>query len=130
MAIDTYGRLHIVYYDEQEGYYRPYYRTLTFTGDEHDNPIFGTPIPVADSLTSNSFTRPGEYMGIQLDSNAVPHIAWSDGRNNEKDIYYAHGIFETSIPLVPIVLLVCASTILVVGVVLYIRKHQRVNVTN
>jgi len=130
MAIDTYGRLHIVYYDEQEGYYRPYYRTLTFTGDEHDNPVFGTSISVADALTSSSFTRPGEYMGIQLDSNTVPHIVWSDGRNNEMDIYYAHGIFETSIPLAPVVLLVGASVILVVGVVLYIRKDQRVNVPN
>jgi len=69
-------------------------------------------------------------MGIQLDSNTVPHIVWSDGRNNEMDIYYAHGIFETSIPLAPVVLLVGASVILVVGVVLYIRKDQRVNVPN
>lgn len=126
MVIDTDGRLHIVYYDEREGHYRPYYRTLTFIGDEHDQPILGTPIPVADSLTSSSFTRPGEYMGIQLDSNGIPHIVWSDGRNDEMDIYYAHGAIETISSLEPTILLVGASVIIVVCVVLYVRKRQRV----
>ncbi|MBE0525846.1 MAG: hypothetical protein IH631_02820 [Candidatus Thorarchaeota archaeon] len=134
MIIGTDGRLHIIYYDEQDGSYRPYYRTLTFTGDEYDSPVFGTPIPITDSLTSSSFTRPGEYMGIQLDSDGVPHIAWSDGRNDEMDIYYAHGIVETASSLEPVIILagasVIASVILIVCVVLYIRKHQRVNVTN
>jgi len=134
MTIGADGVLHIVYYDEQEGSYRPYYRTLEFTGDEHDNPVFGTSIPVADALTSSSFTRPGEYMGIQLDSDGVPHIAWSDGRNDEMDIYYAHGIVETSSSLDPVIILagasVIASIILVVCVVLYIRKDQRVNATD
>ena len=134
MTIGTDGRVHIIYYDEQEGNYRPYYRTLTFTGDQHDNPVFGTPIPVADSLTASSFIRPGEYMGIQLDSDGVPHIAWSDGRNGEMDIYYAHGIVETSTPapLETIIILAVAATsvILIICVVLYIRKHQRMNATN
>lgn len=130
MTIDTYGRLHIVYYDEQGGYYRPYYRTLTFTGDKHDSPIFGTPIPVADSLTLNSFTRPGEYMGIQLDSNGVPHIAWSDGRNDEMDIYYAHGNYGAVVSFDPRVILAGTSIIVVAGIVLFIRRRQRANLTS
>ncbi|MFW9814279.1 MAG: sialidase family protein, partial [Candidatus Thorarchaeota archaeon] len=83
MSIDTDGRLHIVYYDEQLDYYKPYYRTLVFTGNDRNNPVFSDPIPVADSGTSSSFTRPGEYLSVQLDSNGIPHVAWSDGRNNE-----------------------------------------------
>jgi len=130
MVIDATGRLHIIYYDEQEGYYRPYYRTITFVGDEHDSPIFSNPLPVADSLTSSSFTRPGEYMSIQLDSDDVPHIVWSDGRNNEMDIYYAHGTYETSVSFDPRVILAGASIIVVTGIVLFIRRRQRVNLTS
>jgi hypothetical protein len=130
MVIDTHGRLHVVYYDEQGDLYRPYYRTITFVGDEHDNAIFGNPIPIAESLTSSSFTRPGEYMSIQLDSNEVPHIVWTDGRNNEMDIYYAHGIYGAPIPLESMIILAGTTIILVAGVVLYLRKHQRVSAAN
>ena len=130
MVIDTHGRLHVVYYDEQGDLYRPYYRTITFVGDEHDSAIFGNPIPIADSLTSSSFTRPGEYMFIQLDSNEVPHIVWTDGRNNEMDIYYAHAIYGVPIPLESMIILVGTTIILAVGVVLYLRKHQRVSAAN
>jgi len=129
MTIDAEGKLHIVYYDEQNGYYRPYYSTLVFTGDERDYPEFSDPIPLADSVTSSSFTRPGDYLSVQLDSKGIPHVAWSDGRNDEMDIYYAHGIVETSTPasLEPVIILAGASVILVICVVLYIRRHQRAN---
>ncbi|MFW9909805.1 MAG: hypothetical protein ACFFEF_14645, partial [Candidatus Thorarchaeota archaeon] len=75
-------------------------------------------------------TRPGEYMSIQLDSNEIPHIVWSDGRNNEMDIYYAHGIDGATIPLESIVILAGVTLILVTVVVLFIRKHQRVSAAN
>jgi hypothetical protein len=126
MAIDTHGILHVVYYDEQEGYYKPYYRTITFVGDERDSPIFSNPIPVADSATLSSFTRPGEYMSIQLDSDEVPHIVWSDGRNNEMDIYYAHGVYGGVVSFDPIVILAGTAIIVVAGVVLYMRWLNKV----
>jgi hypothetical protein len=56
-------------------------------------PIFGNPIDISNGVsTSNTFTRPGDYFTIRVDSNNVPHVVWSDGRNNEMDIYYAQGI--------------------------------------
>lgn len=125
MTIDASGRLHIIYYDELGGYYRPYYRTLTFIGDEHDYPIFSDPIPVADSATPSTFTRPGEYMSIQLDSDEVPHIVWSDGRNNEMDIYYAHGIYGDEVSFDSTVIVIGTAIIIVTGTVLYIRKRQK-----
>ncbi|MFW9787274.1 MAG: sialidase family protein [Candidatus Thorarchaeota archaeon] len=128
MTIDASGRLHIIYYDEQNGYYRPYYRTLTFTGDEHDFPLFSNPVPVADSRTPSSFTRPGEYMSIQLDSNDVPHIVWSDGRNNEMDVYYAHAIYGDKESFNPVIILLGSSIIVIAGIVLYIRKSKSVKV--
>jgi hypothetical protein len=124
MAIDSSGRLHIVYYDEQGGDYRPYYRTITFVGDERDSPVLSNPIPIADSVTSSSFTRPGEYMSIQLDSEEVPHVVWTDGRNNEMDIYYAHGIYEIGLTLDPVIFLGGAALVAVVGIMLFIRKRQ------
>ncbi len=96
MAIDDEGVLHFVYYEEDGLMYRPNYRTLNFTGQERDTPDFNDAIAVADSYTSNEFTRPGEYLGLQLDGEGVPHVVWSDGRNDEMDIYYAHGL-ETGI---------------------------------
>ena len=126
MTIDSHGRLHIIYYDEQGSHYRPYYRTLWFAGDERDSPVFSEPIPIADSLTPSTFTRPGEYMSIRLDEAEVPHIVWSDGRNNEMDIYYARGIYENETPLDLKVILAGTMVIVIVGLVLYMRKRRNV----
>lgn len=127
MAIDSTGRLHIVYYDEQEGSYRPYYRTVTFTGDERDTPIFGDPIAIADADTSSSFTRPGEYFSIQVDQDGIPHVAWSDGRNDEMDIYYAHGRAAQTTPglIPPEVMISIAGVCLlaVIAVLVYAKKR-------
>jgi hypothetical protein len=127
MAIDSSGRLHIVYYDEQEGYYRPYYRTVTFTGDERNIPVFGDPIAIANANTSSSFTRPGEYFSIQLDQDEIPHVAWSDGRNDEMDIYYAHGLAaESTTDLIPaeVAIALAGAFLLVVIVVLVYAKKR------
>ena len=50
------------------------------------------PISIADTNTSSEFTRPGDYFTIRLDSEDIPHVVWTDGRNDEMDIYYAHGL--------------------------------------
>jgi hypothetical protein len=91
MTIDSTGRLHIGYYDERNEFYRPYYRSLVFTGPESSIPELGPAIPIAEQNTSSIFTRPGEYFSIQVDANDVPHVVWADGRNGEMDIYYARG---------------------------------------
>jgi hypothetical protein len=95
MDIDSQGKIHVAYYDDEGGSsFNPFYRVLEFpqTGD----PIFGTPTKISDGVsTSNAFTRPGDYFTIRVDSNDIPHVVWSDGRNNEMDIYYAQGIKST-----------------------------------
>ncbi|MHA2191958.1 MAG: sialidase family protein [Candidatus Thorarchaeota archaeon] len=91
MAIDSTGRLHIGYYDERDGFYRPYYRSLDFTGPESSTPELGPVIPIAGQNTSSIFTRPGEYFSIEVDEDDVLHVVWADGRNGEMDIYYARG---------------------------------------
>lgn len=99
MDIDSQNRLHIVWYDEQEGFFRPYYRILTFSNSSNDQTdvIWGDPIAIADEDTSNVFSRPGDYFTIRVDSKNTPHVVWTDGRtDNELDIYYARGIVKNS----------------------------------
>jgi hypothetical protein len=92
MDIDSEGNLHIVYYDESSDSYRPYYRTLTVSGENRETLELGDVIPIAEVNTSSNFTRPGDYFTVRLDQNDVPHVVWTDGRNDELDIYYAHGV--------------------------------------
>jgi hypothetical protein len=55
MDIGPDGKLHIIYYDEQQGGYRLYYRTMEFTGEQRNNLILSDPIAVADTDTSSVF---------------------------------------------------------------------------
>jgi hypothetical protein len=122
MVIDSTGRLHIAYYSEGYSKFKPYYKTINFTGINRNIPVFSDEIAIADVGTSNSFTRPGEYLAIQLDSNEIPHIAWSDGRQNELDIFYAHGITpsQTSDLLNPIIIIVIIVIVGLIGIVIII----------
>ncbi|MFX1405698.1 MAG: sialidase family protein [Promethearchaeota archaeon] len=127
MAIDESGRLHIVYYSEQEGRYKPYYRTLNFTGPYRNETIFSEEIAVAQRFTSSEFTRPGEYFAIQIDNNNIPHIAWSDARNNEMDIFYSYGLTYIPFPVEIIIIIVIIAILGIVSlvVIFYIRRKHR-----
>lgn len=93
MTIDSSGKIHVIYYDmDSDDSYRPYYRIISFPETSTENPTFSEPIAIASESTNSIFRRPGEYIDVCLDSFDTPHIVWSDGRNNEMDIYYAKGI--------------------------------------
>ncbi len=97
MDIDSDGNLHIVYYEApSKENFRLNYCLVNFSEENRDTPIFNTPIVIADEETSGDFSRPGDYLTIRLDQYSVPHVVWTDGRNNELDIYYAYGIETTS----------------------------------
>ncbi|MHA2365802.1 MAG: sialidase family protein [Candidatus Hodarchaeales archaeon] len=91
MDIDYNGRVHIVWLDEQNFFYKPYYRSISF---ETEIPVFSETLSVADMYTSSTFTRPGDYITLRVDSKSIPHIVWTDGRWSELDIYYSHGIMN------------------------------------
>jgi len=95
--IDSQGRLHIVYYDLKGDYFRPYYRMAFFESYQTSVITITEAIPITEYETSSYFTRPGDYFTIRVDSKDVPHVVWSDGRNDEMDIYYSHGLKETRI---------------------------------
>jgi hypothetical protein len=90
MDIDSQGRVHLVYYDDQGGNsFRPFYRLLVISQNET---VLGDPIDISNNApTSNGFTRPGDYFTIRVDSEDIPHVVWTDGRGDMLDIYYAHG---------------------------------------
>ncbi|MHA1977478.1 MAG: sialidase family protein [Candidatus Hodarchaeales archaeon] len=92
MDIDSQGNVHVAYYDDEGGSsFKPYYRRLEFPSSEE--PVFTTPLDISNGIsTASTFTRPGDYFTLRVDTNDVPHVVWSDGRNNEMDIYYAHGM--------------------------------------
>ncbi|MCK5151791.1 MAG: exo-alpha-sialidase [Candidatus Thorarchaeota archaeon] len=129
MDIDSNGIIHIVYYSEVFEEYRPFYVVANMTGDEGDFPVFSSPIPIADETTSNDFTRPGDYFTIRLDQENIPHVVWSDGRNDEMDIYYAHGIGPEEQPTEPMfdatIALAFTITVLVIIIILvyFIRRR-------
>ncbi|MFW9919072.1 MAG: sialidase family protein [Candidatus Thorarchaeota archaeon] len=130
MDIDSEGNLHIVYYDESFEEYRPFYLTATFSDEEDDSPEFSDPISIAEVSTSSTFTRPGDYFTIRLDQNDRPHVVWSDGRNDEMDIFYAHGVFESDIPVpmdqttLTIIVVVLIASIAVVVIFFVLRRRS------
>ncbi len=92
MDIDSEDNLHIVYYSELFGIYKPYYRKISISGESRDLVSFSSVAALTDTSTLANFTRPGDYFTIRLDSSDTPHIIWTDGRDNEMDIYYAHQV--------------------------------------
>ncbi|MBA7651985.1 hypothetical protein ES703_59814 [subsurface metagenome] len=125
MVIDPTGRLHIVYYSEIGDNYRPYYRTINFTGTGRSNPVLSDEIVIANEDTSSVFTRPGEYMSIQLDQYGIPHVVWSDGRNDEMDIYYAYGLTTLPFPIELVFIIVIVLIIGTISVVVIFRYRHR-----
>ncbi|MHA1986850.1 MAG: sialidase family protein [Promethearchaeota archaeon] len=131
MDIDSDGNLHVVYYDAPTyGNFEPYYCLVNFTGIHRDIPLINTPIAIASEETSGSFSRPGDYLTVRLDQNKIPHIVWTDGRNNELDIYYAYGI-QSSLDSVTAIgfglevfLIIGFLSIIVSGVIFFIRRRK------
>ena len=91
---DSLGNLHFIYYDSsaQSGIllkYRIY--------DPVRN-IFSEEVTIPTVATSRSNTRPGDYVTIRIDSNDIAHVVWTDGRNENLDIYYSQVVSTDFVP--------------------------------
>ncbi|NHJ84182.1 MAG: exo-alpha-sialidase [Asgard group archaeon] len=127
MDIDSYNRLHITYYDLRGDYFKPYYRLAYFTNYTTTEITLSDAIPIASENTSASFTRPGDYFTVRVDSKDIPHVVWTDGREGVLDIYYSHGIkaelknkaliigLSVSLPL--------ASALIVTMIIIILKKN-------
>ena len=117
MAIDSNDNIHMVWLEEENNHYRPYYRMLSFTGVNRSDITTSAVIPVASSFTSSSFFRPGDYFTIRLDSNNKPHVVWTDGRSGKLDIYYASGMIiksNSSSPSFTIISVIIAMPVIII----------------
>ena len=134
MDIDSQGRVHITYYDQQGEFFRPYYRTLYAINETTDELIISDAIPITSINTSSVFPRPGDYFTVRVDSKDIPHVVWTDGRNDEMDIYYSHGIMYgtesnglSTSQLVLVIILPSASVIIVaIVIVLLVKKRRKI----
>lgn len=125
--IDSLGRLHIVYYDLKANYYRPYYRMAFFENYQTSVITITDAIPITEFETFSSFTRPGDYFTVRVDSKNIPHIVWSDGRDSEMDIYYSHGIKEIKMGVIvgsSIAVFAFTSSVIII-IVIVVRKRLR-----
>ena len=92
MAIDNNNSFHVAWFEELNNQYMPYYRTLSFSGNERSVVTKSTVLSIATNFTSSNFTRPGDYFTLRIDSDNIPHVVWTDGRSGKLDIYYASGV--------------------------------------
>ncbi|MFX1235739.1 MAG: hypothetical protein ACFFBY_14490, partial [Promethearchaeota archaeon] len=93
--------------------------------------LFSEELAITQSSTSSIFSRPGEYFAIQLDNNNVPHIAWSDARSNQMDIYYSHGLiyipFRFSVELIIIITIIMIIGFTALIMIFYIRYKRNIH---
>jgi hypothetical protein len=123
--IDSKGRLHIVYYDLKSNYYRPYYRMAYFEDYLTSEITITEAMPITDYETFSTFTRPGDYFTVRVDAKDIPHVVWSDGRNNEMDIYYSHGLVKTNIGLiVGLSISSVTGVIAIIIIIIFVRKKR------
>ena len=87
--------------------------------------VLSDEIVIANEDTSSVFTRPGEYMSIQLDQYGIPHVVWSDGRNDEMDIYYAYGLTTLPFPIELVFIIVIVLIIGAISVVVIFRYRSK-----
>ncbi|MBK5114124.1 MAG: exo-alpha-sialidase [Candidatus Heimdallarchaeota archaeon] len=129
MDVDSQNRLHFVYYDQQGNYFKPYYRMGYFNDSITTTLTITDALPISDVGTSNVFTRPGDYFMVRVDSKDIPHVVWSDGRDNEMDIYYSHGIVPStsSGSITSTNVGIPVGTIVMVAVIIFITRKRRAN---
>ena len=86
MAIDKNDNFHVVYYNEQMGSFKPVYQFISVNYDQF---TISDPKDIATESTSSDFSRPDDYFTIKVDTNVTEQLFWTDGRDDEIDIYYA-----------------------------------------
>ena len=129
MDIDSQNRLHFVYYDQQGDFFKPYYRMGYFNDSLTTTLTITDALPISEESTNAIFTRPGDYFMVRVDSKDIPHVVWSDGRNNEMDIYYSHGIIQvtSSNSIANTNIGIPIGSIVMVAVIVFLIRKRRAN---
>ena len=84
LAVDPNDRLHAAWYDNRTGHLNVFYGNSSDQGR-----TWSQNAKVTTSETSNTFERPGDYLGLAADRNGTAYVVWTDGRGGDLDIYFA-----------------------------------------
>jgi hypothetical protein len=84
LALDRREVLHAAWYDSRTGDTDVRYATSPDHGA-----TWSTSLRITTMPTSGGFNRLGDYLGLAVATNGTAHLAWTDGRGQDTDIYYA-----------------------------------------
>lgn len=83
LGVDGSDNLHLAWMDNRTGNYNVFYST------SKDGRRWSKNLKVTDAETPGTMVRPGDYMGLTVDSLGTVFLAWTDGRSGNYDIYFA-----------------------------------------
>ncbi len=89
LAVDARDVLHAAWYDSRTGDTDVRYATSSNRGV-----TWSTSLRMTTAPTPGGFNRLGDYFGLAVASDGTAHLAWTDARGPDSDIYY------TSVPQV------------------------------
>ena len=84
IVVDPFGGIHVVWVDTRDGGFDVYYTNSTDGGSS-----FGPNIRVTTESTPSTSQLLGEYIDIESDAEGSIYVVWTDGRNQDMDIYFA-----------------------------------------
>ncbi len=83
LAVDGRDKVHLAWLDNRTGNWNVFYAT------SKDGVHWSSNLKVTDAETPSTFTRPGDFLGLAVDTGGNVSVAWTDGRNGNLDIYFA-----------------------------------------
>jgi hypothetical protein len=84
LAVDPRDVLHAAWYDSRTGDTDVRYATSSDHGA-----TWSASLRITTTPTSGGFNRLGDYLGLAVAPDGTAHLAWTDGRGPDTDIYYA-----------------------------------------
>lgn len=89
LAVGGRGVLHAAWLDNRSGELHIFYSNSTDGGRS-----WSPNVRVTTEGTPSAYVRPGDYLGLAADRNGSAYVAWTDGRGEDLDIYFALGDFS------------------------------------
>ena len=83
LAVGPDGTIHIAWLDNRTGNYNVFYAT------SKDGRRWSSNQRVTDAETPSAFQRPGDYLGLAIDSSGSAYAVWTDGRGGNLEVYFA-----------------------------------------
>lgn len=93
LAVDSADVLHLIWEDNRTGDFDVYYSNSTDGGA-----TWLPDLKVTTMTSPSAWHRPGDYLAMAVGPDDTVHIAWTDGRDGDWNIYYARSTPPPAIP--------------------------------